>query len=66
LSIDVLAFSVHLIPAMVIIGALVVAWRWELVGTGLFALIAASYALHMLSRNMDNWVAAMGFRFRCR
>lgn len=56
----VLAFSIHLIPAMVIVAVLIVAWRWEWVGTGLFALVAVYYAVHMLSRNMNNWAAVTG------
>lgn len=56
----VLAFSIHLIPAMVIIAVLIVAWRWEWIGTGLFALLAVYYAVTMLSRNMKNWPAVMG------
>ncbi len=56
----VLAFSIHLIPAMVIIAVLIVAWRWEWIGTGLFALVAVYYAVTMLSRNVNNWAAVMG------
>src|ERR1039458_1105158 len=56
----VLAFSIHLIPAMVIVAVLIVAWRWEWIGTGLFSLAAVYYAVHMLSRNMKNWPAVMG------
>ena len=56
----VLAFSIHLIPAMVIIAVLIVSWRWEWIGTGLFALVAVYYAVTMLSRNMNNWAAVMG------
>jgi lysylphosphatidylglycerol synthetase-like protein (DUF2156 family) len=56
----VLAFSVHLIPAMVIIAVLILAWRWEWIGTALFALLAVYYAVHMLSRNINNWAAVLG------
>jgi lysylphosphatidylglycerol synthetase-like protein (DUF2156 family) len=56
----VLAFSIHLIPAMIIVAMLIAAWRWEWIGSGLFALVAVYYAVHMLARNMKNWPAVIG------
>jgi len=56
----VLAFTVHLIPAMVIVAVLLVAWRWERIGAGLYVLGAVYYAVNMLHRNMNNWPAVMG------
>jgi hypothetical protein len=47
----VLAFSIHLIPALVIVAALIVAWRWEWIGTGLFALLAVYYAVHVVQEH---------------
>jgi hypothetical protein len=54
------AFLIHLIPAMVIVAGLIVAWRWESIGAGMFLLAAVYYAVHMLSRNMNNWPAVLG------
>ena len=39
-----LAFSMDLIPALVIVAALIVAWRWEWIGAVLFFLAAVYYA----------------------
>lgn len=55
-----LAFTIHLIPAMVIVAVLLVAWRWEWIGAGLCLLGAVYYAVHMLHRNMSYWPAVMG------
>ncbi|MGA2649363.1 MAG: hypothetical protein ABSF28_02515 [Terracidiphilus sp.] len=56
----VFAFSIHLVPAMVIVAILIVAWRWEWIGTGMFSLAAVYYAVTMLSRNVKNWPAVSG------
>lgn len=56
----VLALALHLIPAMVIVAVLIVAWRREWMGAALFALLAVYYAVHMLSRNIHNWPAVLG------
>lgn len=56
----VLAFLLHLIPAFILVAILIVAWRWELIGTGLFSLAALYYAVTMLSRNLHNWVPVLG------
>lgn len=49
----VLAFSLHLIPVAVVGAILIIAWRWEWVGAGLFALVALQYALKVLPRHVD-------------
>ena len=38
------AFAMHLVPALIVAGAVVAAWRVPLVGTVLFALLAVGYA----------------------
>lgn len=48
------AFSIHLIPAMIFVAALIVAWRWEWIGAGLFALAAVYYGATVLPRHI-NW-----------
>ena len=55
-----LAFTIHLIPAMVIVAVLFAAWRWEWIGTALYLLGAVYYAVDMLHRNINNWPAVMG------
>ena len=55
----VLALSIHLIPAIVILAILLVAWRWEWIGAGLFSLAAVYYAVTMLSRNLNHWAAVI-------
>ena len=44
------ALSIHLIPSLVLIGVLVVAWRWEWVGAALFGAAGAFYVLTLLPR----------------
>lgn len=56
----VAAFAIHLIPALIIVAVLIVAWRWEWIGAGLFLLGAVYYAMHMLHRNMSYWPAVVG------
>jgi len=51
---SVLAFCIHLIPALIATAVLIVAWRWELTGAALFSLAAALYAFRVLPRHM-NW-----------
>ncbi|MGB6729139.1 MAG: hypothetical protein WBE74_24815, partial [Terracidiphilus sp.] len=36
-----LAFLVDLVPALILIAVLAVAWRWEYIGAAVFALLAA-------------------------
>ena len=45
--------SIHLIPATVVVLALVAAWRWEWVGAGLFTLLAGLYMWEVLPRHVD-------------
>src|SRR5271165_1160495 len=55
-----LALSIHLIPSMVVVAVLIVAWRWEWIGAGLFFVAAVYYAVFMLHRNIPNWDAVAG------
>lgn len=54
----VLAFTIHLIPAMVVVAMLLVAWRWEWIGAALFSFAAAAYAWMVLPRHLD-WAAGI-------
>lgn len=54
----VLAFAIHLIPAATVAAILAAAWRWEWMGTVLFALAAALYAQQVLPRHPD-WAAIL-------
>jgi hypothetical protein len=47
LSMAVLAFAIHLIPAAVVLILLALAWRWELPGGLLFAAVGLAYAVRM-------------------
>lgn len=52
------AFSIHLVPAAMIVIALLAAWRWEWIGAWLFAALAAFYAWEALPRHL-NWAFAI-------
>ena len=49
-----LALIIHLIPAAIIGAVLVLAWRWEWVGTGLFAGLGIFYLRNNLRH--PNWI----------
>ena len=49
----ILALLIHLIPTFIIIIALVVAWRWELVGAALFIVVALSY---LVLSGGESWI----------
>jgi hypothetical protein len=53
-----LAVLVHLIPAALIVAALIAAWRWEWIGAGLFALLAAFYAWQVVPRHIS-WLVTI-------
>jgi hypothetical protein len=53
-----LAFAIHLIPAATVLAMLAAAWRWEWMGTVVFALAAALYAQQVLPRHPD-WAAIL-------
>ncbi len=38
-----LALAIHLIPALLVLGAVLIGWRWEAVGGGLFILLGLLY-----------------------
>ena len=38
-----LAFSIHLVPALIVVAVLIAAWRWEWVGAVAYALLTALY-----------------------
>ncbi len=42
------AFFIHLVPSFVLIGILVIAWRWEWIGATLFTLAGLLYILTVL------------------
>ena len=44
------AFVVHLMPTFVVVGLLVLAWRWELIGVVAFAALALIYVFMMWGR----------------
>lgn len=50
-----LALSIHLIPSVVILAVLVVAWQWEWAGAILFALLAVVYMAMVLSSRHPSW-----------
>jgi len=52
-----LALAIHLIPSTMILAVLMVAWRWEWVGAGLYSLLAVYYAIDMLHRSIRYWPA---------
>jgi len=50
-----LAFAIHLIPAAIVLGAVAVAWRWELAGGALFLALAVAYAV--MTGGRQPWLA---------
>ena len=40
-----LAFAIHLIPGAIVLGAVAVAWRWELAGGAMFLALAVAYVV---------------------
>jgi hypothetical protein len=42
---SVWAFAIHLLPALVVAGAVAIAWRWELAGGAIFIGLAALYVI---------------------
>ena len=57
----ILALMIHLIPALVLVAALMVAWRWEWIGAVLYAAGGTGYILMILPRRMSaavkfNWI----------
>src|ERR1035437_8387888 len=50
---EAIAFSIHLLPAVVVVTFLVIAWRWEWVGATLFAATAAAYAIWALPKHLS-------------
>ena len=46
-----LAFSIDLVPALILVAVLVAAWRWEWIGAVVFGLLAAWYSWTALHRH---------------
>lgn len=55
---QLLAFLIHMIPSLVLIILLIIAWKWELVGSIIFTLIGlgASPFIFIHNYNMNNSV----------
>lgn len=49
----ILAFLIHLIPTFLVVLALVIAWRWESIGTVLFIALALFY---VASGRGQSWI----------
>ena len=52
------ALMIHLIPAAIIVAALLVAWRWEWTGAVIFPAAAAFYSVRVLPRH-PSWALIM-------
>jgi len=46
-----LAFSIGLVPALIVVAVLAAAWKWEWIGALAFAMLAAWYSLTALHRH---------------
>lgn len=53
------ALLIHLIPTVVVVIPLILAWRWEWVGAAAYAALAVLYAFMVLPRHLD-WFAVAG------
>jgi hypothetical protein len=51
------AFLVHLVPSFVLLGILLIAWKWELIGGILFTLIGVGLSpfVYMLNHNRNHF-----------
>jgi hypothetical protein len=47
-----LALTIHLIPSFVLIAALLLAWRWEWIGTLIYAAAGTLYVVILLPRRL--------------
>ena len=59
-----LALTIHLIPSIILIFALILAWRWEWVGALLYAVAGTLYVLWVLGLAIRptvklNWIACI-------
>ena len=54
------AFCMGLIPALMVLAVLAVAWRWEWVGAAAFAGLAVWYSWHSLGRHILSWPIFLG------
>lgn len=51
--------TVHLIPSFIIVGIVVIAWKWEWLGAVLFPLAVAGYTWWSLPAHLD-WALMLG------
>lgn len=61
---QILLVMVHLIPALLLVGLLIIAWKWELLGGILFTLIGLALApiIYQHNYNMDQSMGmSLGF-----
>jgi hypothetical protein len=49
----ILALLIHLIPTLLVVLALVIAWRWEMIGAIMFIALALFY---MVSSRGGSWI----------
>ncbi|MGA2274240.1 MAG: hypothetical protein ABSH00_11845 [Bryobacteraceae bacterium] len=47
-----LALTIHMIPSLVLLGALAVAWRWEWIGAVIYTAAGALYVITLLPRGL--------------
>jgi len=55
-----LAFSMGLVPALIVLAVLAAAWKWEWIGAVAFALLAAIYCANALHRHFLSWPIFLG------
>ncbi len=53
------AFAIHEIPAGIVLAGLLLAWRWEWIGTVVYLGAAAAYGVFSLPRHPD-WFLGIG------
>ena len=46
------ALAIHLIPTFIMVAVVIVAWRWEWIGAGIFTALAVTYAWNVLPQHM--------------
>lgn len=51
---------IHLIPSIIVIATVALAWKWELVGAIVFTVLSVAYGAGTIGRGMTDWWVAMG------
>ena len=61
------AFSIHLIPSIILLGLLIISWKWEYIGGVVFAVIGLGFSpfifIHNYNMNHSIWMSLVSILF---